>query len=96
MKVRYSRGAQDDLAAISTYLRPRNPTAANTVVQAIEDRIAGLTYSPWMGPPTTIPGTRELIVRGYPYKIYYCVDGDEVRIIHIRHISRRPWGGEAG
>ena len=93
MKVRYSLVAIRDLEAISAYLTPRNPAAANTVIQAIEHRISGLSHSPGMGPTTTLPGTRELTVRGYPYKVYYRVDGEEVRIIHIRHTSRRPWRG---
>jgi plasmid stabilization system protein ParE len=94
MKLRYSRRAQSELEAISAYLYLRSPSAANAVVQAIEGRIAKLSDSPWIGPATDESDTHELIVVGYPYKIYYRIEGDEVWIIHIRHISRRPWRGE--
>ena len=30
----------------------------------------------------------------YRYKIFYRVRGDVVAVAHIRHMSRRPWGGE--
>jgi toxin ParE1/3/4 len=29
----------------------------------------------------------------YPFKIFYRVHDDTVRILHIRHTSRRPWTG---
>ncbi len=30
----------------------------------------------------------------YPYKIFYRVLDDRVRILHIRHTSRRPWNDD--
>jgi len=30
----------------------------------------------------------------YPFKIFYRVLEDRVRILHIRHTSRRPWQGD--
>jgi len=27
----------------------------------------------------------------YPFKVFYRVVGDTVRIVHIRNTSRRPW-----
>ena len=30
----------------------------------------------------------------YPFKIFYRVLDDRVRIMHIRHNARRPWRGE--
>ena len=27
----------------------------------------------------------------YPYKIFYRILADRIRILHIRHTSRRPW-----
>jgi plasmid stabilization system protein ParE len=31
-----------------------------------------------------------LLIR-YPYKIFYRILQDRIRILHIRHTSRRPW-----
>ena len=91
MKVRYSVRAIAELEAIAAYLRPRSPRAADTLVQAIKARIAKLEHSPWMGPATDEQNARELTVIGYPYKIFYEVEGEEIWIVHIRHTSRRPW-----
>ncbi len=30
----------------------------------------------------------------YPYKIFYRVFEDAIRVLHIRHASRRPWTRE--
>ena len=29
----------------------------------------------------------------YSYNVFYTVVGETVRIVHIRHTSRRPWTG---
>jgi hypothetical protein len=31
-----------------------------------------------------------LLVR-YPFKMFYRIAGDAIRILHIRHTARRPW-----
>jgi plasmid stabilization system protein ParE len=95
MRVRYTVRAQADLDAIFTYLDQRAPSAARSVKEMIERRIASLAYFPLAAPDTDEPGIRELTIVRYPYKVYYEVAADEVWIIHIRHAARRPWqGGE--
>jgi plasmid stabilization system protein ParE len=44
-----------------------------------------------MAPKTDEPGVHELPIVRYPYKVYYEVAMEEVRILHIRHARRRPW-----
>ena len=34
---------------------------------------------------------RELSLVRYPYKIYYEILEDEIRVLHIGHTRRRPW-----
>jgi toxin ParE1/3/4 len=94
MRVRYTLRAQSDLDAIYTYIDRRTPTAARSVKELIERRIASLANFPFMAPETDEPGVHELTIVRYPYKVYYEVEGGEVWIIHIRHSSRRPWTGD--
>ena len=94
MRVRYTLQAQGDLDTIYSYLDQRTPTAARSVKELVERRIASLADFPLMAPETDEPGIRELTIVRYPYKVYYEVQGDEVWIIHIRHTSRRPWIGD--
>lgn len=91
MRVRYTRRAQADLDAIFSYLDARAPVAAQSVKTLIERRIALLGDYPLIAPATDVPGIYELSVIRYPYKVYYEVEGNEVRILHIRDARRRPW-----
>ena len=92
MKVRYTLRAQADLDAIYTYLDQRAPSAALSVKELIERRIASLADFPLAAPATDQPDVRELTIVRYPYKVYYEVSGEEIWILHIRHTARRPWG----
>jgi toxin ParE1/3/4 len=89
MKVRYTLRARADLEAIYEYLEKQEHTAAQRLT-AIERQIGWLIHFPYMAPTTDEAGVRELIVARYPYKIYYEVAGEEVRVLHIRHARRRP------
>lgn len=71
-------------------LEKRQPAAAQSLKVTIERQIGWLTNFPYMAPATDEAGVRELTLARYPYKIYYEVTGEEVRILHIRHARRRP------
>jgi addiction module RelE/StbE family toxin len=90
MKVRYSRRAVADLAAIGDYVRPRNPRAAEAVEKRIRALIDQLEWFPFLGRATDDPAIRVLPVVRYPYLVFYEVSGEEVIIHHIRHGRRRP------
>ena len=96
MKVRYTPRARADLEAIFAYLDARAPLAAQAVKWTIERRIAWLADYPQMAPVTDEPGVYELTIRRYPYKVYYEIGSEEVRIVHIRDARRRPWNEEEG
>lgn len=89
MKVRFTLRARADLEDIFAHLDQRAPAAARSVKAMIERQIAQLGDFPYMAPATDEPGIRELTMTRYPYKIYYEVEGDEVRILHIRDARRR-------
>jgi toxin ParE1/3/4 len=90
MRVRYTPRARGDLQTIFDYLDQASPAGARVVKQTLERRIRLLGDIPFMAPATEEPGVYELSIVRYPYKVYYRVENDEVRIVHIRHTSRRP------
>jgi toxin ParE1/3/4 len=95
MRVTYQARALADIDEISQYLEKRSPTGARNVVRAIYDSIRVIAEQPYGSEKTTNPDIRVKIVRPYRYKILYrIVAADMLRIILVRHTSRRPWAGE--
>jgi toxin ParE1/3/4 len=91
MRVRFSPRAVRDLNAIAEYIRQHNPTAALKVRAAILSSIETLTLFPYAGRKQSTEGVRKLVVRKYPYIVYFTVGeaAGEVAILTIRHSARR-------
>ncbi len=89
MKIIVSPEARDDLRATYTYYVERNPATAGRVVRTITDAIAGLAQFPLMGREGIVPGTRERIIRRYPYKVIYEVKEDTIEIVRVLHTAQQ-------
>jgi len=95
MKVEYSNRAVADLHKISADSRrsfgDRAAEALELRIRAIVDRIG---RDPLSAPEVEQrPGVHVVPLVRYPFKIFYRVFEDRVRIQHIRHTARRPWRG---
>jgi toxin ParE1/3/4 len=95
MKVEYSNRAVADLRKISADSRRE---FGDRVAEALEARIRAvvehISRQPWIAPEVEQrPGLHVAPLVRYPFKIFYRVFEDRVRIQHIRHTSRRPWTG---
>jgi plasmid stabilization system protein ParE len=92
MRIEYSRRALSDLIEIAAYYAAFQNNAGERVGARIREVAARIARSPQIGRPVVErPGVRVVPLRRYPYLIFYRVARDAVRIIHIRHTSRRPW-----
>jgi toxin ParE1/3/4 len=91
MIIQYRKQALDDIETIDGYLRERNASGALNVMREIAEAIRFVGMHPLAGPPTGKADIRVRIVRRYRYKVFYRIDADAVEIIHVRHMSRRPW-----
>jgi toxin ParE1/3/4 len=93
MRVEYSKRATSDIRRIVAYYdRSRNPAVAERIAARIQEVVAQITGSPLSGRSVIQrPGVRVVLLSNYRYKIFYRVAGETIRIIHIRHISRRPY-----
>lgn len=93
MKVEYSGRAVADLRKISAQSRR---VFGDRVAEALEGRIRAvierIRRDP-LGAPEIEgrPGRHAAPLVRYPFKIFYRVFEDRVRILHIRHTARRPW-----
>ncbi len=92
MILRYRAQALADIDNIFRYLKERSPGGAASVLRAIYAGIHIIAEQPHSSPRTDDPEIRVKIVRRYRYKIFYRIVGEGViEILHVRHMSRRPW-----
>jgi toxin ParE1/3/4 len=93
MRVEYSKRAVSDLHQIAEYhIRAGEARLAEAVGDAIRHVVARLAQLPGSGRALQQrPGVRVVFLLRYRYKIFYRTSGAAVRILHIRHTSRRPW-----
>ncbi len=97
MRVEYSRRAVGDLRKISADSRR---LFGDRVAEALEARIRAvvnrISREPLSAPEVEQrPGLHVVPLIRYPFRIFYRVLDDRVRILHIRHTARRPWLGSA-
>jgi toxin ParE1/3/4 len=95
MKVEYSNRAVADLRKISSDSRR---TFGDRVAEGLEARIRAVIRRIGKDPLSAPEleqrqGVHVVPLIRYPFKIFYRLFEDRVRIEHIRHTARRPWGG---
>ena len=92
MKIRWLQSALNDAQGIHDYIARDSVAAARRVIKAIRDELKVLPENPAIGRPGRIEGTRELIIRKYPYIVAYRQTTVSIEILAVVHSSRR-WPG---
>jgi plasmid stabilization system protein ParE len=93
MRVEYSKRAIADLRQIAAYFARSGAAAVGErIAVRVQEVVARIAELPLSGRPVVQrPGVRVVLLASYRYKIFYRVMGDTIRIVHIRHTSRRPY-----
>jgi toxin ParE1/3/4 len=92
MKVEYARRAVADLHKVSADSRAFGEMVAAAVEARMREIIANIREHPEGRPPVIDrPGVHVAALVRYPYKIFYRILDERVRILHIRHTSRQVW-----
>ena len=95
MIVEFSKQAAADLRKIAADIRAFGNSIAAAVGLRIRETITLIAQFPQAGMRIADkPGIRVIPLTRYPDKIFYRVLEDRIRILHIRHSSRRPWTKE--
>lgn len=91
MKLRFTPRAVENIAAIASYIRERNPAASVRVRTAIYASLQNLILFPRAGRPQKVVGVRKLVTRPYTYIVYYMVDenADEIIILSVQHPAQK-------
>jgi plasmid stabilization system protein ParE len=94
MRVEYSKRAVADLRKIAAYhLASDNPDLAVAIAARVRAVVARIARSPESASPVRQRrGVRQALLLRFPYKVFYKVTGDTIRIVHRRHTAGRPWG----
>ncbi len=90
MRVRWTRPALAQLAAMQDYLAGDSPTAAHHLVRTIRAAVRPLADFPAMGRPGRVAEPRELVVNRGRQVVAYRVQGHTVAIIAVLD-ARREW-----
>lgn len=95
MKVEYSKRALSDLHNIAAHFAAaQDPQVAERLVARIEQVIARISGLPESGRPVAQrPGVRVVPLLPFRYNLFYAVRDETIRVVHIRHTSRRAWPG---
>lgn len=77
-----------DLRGIHSYIARDNPTAARRDIKKIRDGVDILKEHPGIGRAGRLEGTRELVIRQYPYIVAYRLMDSAVHVLAVVHTSR--------
>ena len=89
MRVKWLRGALQNLHQAVDYIAQDNPIAASDMAESIWETATRLEQHPHMGRPGRLKGTRELLVPKLPYVIRYRIKIETVEILRIHHMAQR-------
>lgn len=90
MSVRYTRRALRQLDEILDYIEARSPQGADNVKRRLQAVVQLLAEHPNVGRATSRASIRRIVVRPYPYVIFYRPDSAGIVIHGVRHAARRP------
>jgi plasmid stabilization system protein ParE len=92
MRVVWTKGARKDLDEILDYTATHFPTAVVPLEARLRAVVARLAEHPFSARAVgNRPGVRVVPLIRYPFKVFYRVRTNELRILHIHHAARRPW-----
>jgi addiction module RelE/StbE family toxin len=91
MRVKWLRNAAKNLNDATEYIAEDNPKVAREFFIHTIESVNKLAQYPELGRAGRVPGTRELVILGYPYIVPYRIKDGNVEILRVFHTSRmRP------
>ncbi|HLK07190.1 MAG TPA: type II toxin-antitoxin system RelE/ParE family toxin [Candidatus Angelobacter sp.] len=89
MKIRWTQSASDDLKSVHEYLSEHAPSQADMIVDRIFAGIDVLEQYPNLGRQGRLNGTRELVITGTPFIVFYRLRKSQVEILGVLHAARK-------
>ncbi|MBY0230837.1 MAG: type II toxin-antitoxin system RelE/ParE family toxin [Gemmataceae bacterium] len=96
MSLRVLPLARDDISRAAAWHERHRPGSGQDCTDAIEASLHSISTFPRIGTAVSpaIPGReiRRVVVQGFPYLVFYELDGDDAIIFAVEHQRRRPGG----
>jgi len=89
MTVRFHPAARDELRHACLWYEERSPLSAVAFEQEVVAAVSRIAEAP-MRYPVAEHGTRRLVLRRFPYNVFYRVGTEEIVIVAVAHQKRRP------
>ena len=89
MKICWTAVATNDLKSVHEYLSEHASARADTIVDRILAGIDVLEQYPSLGRQGRLDGTRELVITGTPFVVFYRLRKSQVEILGVLHAARK-------
>jgi plasmid stabilization system protein ParE len=86
--------AREDVAEIAEFMDGKTAGRGELFIDAVERAYAAIEAKPRMQSPADDgpPGVeaREHLVRGFRYRVVFVVAGDDVTVLSVAHVNKKP------
>jgi len=89
VKIRWTAIAAEDLKSAHEYLSESSLEKADAIIERILSSIDLLERYPNLGREGRIKGTRELVVTGTRFVVFYRLRHSQVEILSVLHAARK-------
>ena len=96
MRVRFTPRALAELDEVLTDVEGQSPQGAERIRARLRSALDTLAAHPGIGARTSDPRLRRLVLRPFPYLVFYEARVEEVVVIGVRHAARDPRGMPGG
>jgi toxin ParE1/3/4 len=86
--------AEDDLVDARKQYERKRKGLGEEFILCVEDSLDRIRLFPLSG-SEIYPGVRRVVVRRFPYGVFYRVDSDQIAVIAVYHGHRDPRGWQA-
>ena len=95
-RARFVAQARAELLEQIAYYSEAQPGLGSRFAEAVGTAVARATQFPGAG-SRALMNTRRMLVKDFPFSVYYRPDPDEIVVFAIAHHARRPgyWAGRA-
>jgi toxin ParE1/3/4 len=83
--------AEEDIAEAKAWYNRQRQGLGDDFVLCVEEALERIRRLPTAG-TEVLPGVRRVVVRRFPYGVFFCIDSNHIGVIAVYHSRRDPKG----